>query len=88
MQRATIDSLIATVNTFAGQGLISDQTAHSLLSKLADAKQALDRGNLTAARNDLGQFRSQVSAQTGKSIAPAAAALLLADTDDVLSRMQ
>ena len=85
--KATVDSLVAAVKTFAAQGLISSQTAHSLLSKLADAKQALDRGNLTAARNNLGQFRSQVSAQTGKAIDPVAAAILLADTDDVLSGM-
>jgi hypothetical protein len=85
--KATIDSLIAAVNTFAGQGQIGSQTAHSLVSKLADAKQALDRGNLTAARNKLVEFRAQVSSQIGKAIAQAAASVLLTDTDDVMSRM-
>jgi FIMAH domain-containing protein/beta-propeller repeat-containing protein len=77
---ATIDSLIAAVNTFAAQGSIASNTALSLISKLEDAKRALDRGNVTAARGKLDEFRDQVSAQQGKSIATGAAQVLLDDT--------
>ena len=76
---ATIDSLIAAVNTFAAQGSIASNTAQRLISKLEDAKRALNRGNVTAARGDLNEFSDHVSAQQGKSIAASAAQVLLDD---------
>jgi hypothetical protein len=76
---ATIDSLIAAVNAFAAQGQIASNTAQSLIAKLEDARRALDRGNVTAARGTLNEFSDQVSAQQGKSIAAGAAQVLLDD---------
>ena len=84
---ATVDSLIAAVNTLAAQGQITGQMAHSLRMKLADAKQALEHGNVSAARSKLRDFRDQVFAQGGKSIAASAAQVLLADADYVLARL-
>jgi hypothetical protein len=76
---ATIDSLIAAVSTFAAQGTIASNTALSLISKLEDARRALNRGNVTAARGKLIEFSDQVSAQQGKSVAASAAQVLLDD---------
>jgi hypothetical protein len=82
---ATVDSLIAAVNTFAAQGAIASNTATGLIAKLEDAKRALSRGNVTAARGKLNQFSDQVSAQQGKSIAAPAAQVLLDDAAFVLA---
>jgi hypothetical protein len=82
---ATIDSLIAAVNTFASQGAIDPQVAHSLQPKLADAQQAMAKGNLNAVRGDLSDFVNQVSAKSGSGIAVDAAALLVADAQYVLA---
>jgi hypothetical protein len=84
---ATIDSLIAAVNTFASQGQIDAATARSLQAKLADAKQAMDRGNVKAARAKLSDFAAAVSAQSGSGIAVNAAGVLLADVQYVLNTM-
>jgi hypothetical protein len=51
------------------------------------ANQARSRGNLTAARSKITDFRNQVSAQTGRSISPAAAQLLIADADYVIGTL-
>ncbi len=84
---ATIDTLIGAVDTFIAAGQIDASAGRSLLSKLEDAKQALSRGNLTGARSKLTDFRNQVSAQTGQSISPAAAQLLIADADYVIGTL-
>ena len=76
---ATVDTLIGTVNTLIASGQIDASIGQSLLSKLEDAKRALSRGNQAAARGKLTDFSSQVSAQSGHSIAPSAAQLLIAD---------
>jgi hypothetical protein len=85
--KATIASLIAAVNTFTGSGQIDAQLAGSLLTKLSEAKKALDRGNLSAARAKLRDFRDQVSARTGHGIAVDAAQVLLGDVDYLLAAM-
>jgi hypothetical protein len=84
---ATIDTLIGAVNTFIAAGQIDASSGRSLLSKLEDAKQMLSRGNLTAARSKLTEFKSQVSAQSGRSISPSAAQLLIADADYVIGTL-
>jgi photosystem II stability/assembly factor-like uncharacterized protein len=81
---ATIDTLIGAVNTFVRTGEIDASRGRNLLAKLEDAQQALARGNLAAARGALNDFKSQVSAQSGKSITPSAAQLLVADADFVI----
>jgi FIMAH domain len=85
--KATIDSLIAAVNTFAAQGQIDPGRVRSLQSKLSDAKQAMNRGSLTAARGKLSDFAATVSAQSGSGIAVNAAPVLLADVQYVLDTM-
>jgi len=85
--KATIDSLIAAVNTFASQGQIDPSVAHSLQTKLSDAKRAMDRGSLSAARGKLSDFAAAVSAKSGSGIAVDAARVLLADVQYVLDTM-
>jgi len=85
---ATVDSLIAAVNYSAEQGGISDGSLRkSLLGKLNEAQAGLDRGNTNAARNKLGDFMDQVSAQNGKHIAPHVAQLLITDAQFVLGTL-
>jgi hypothetical protein len=84
---ATIDTLMGAVNTFIAAGQIDASAGRSLLSKLEDAKQMLSRGHLGAARNKLTEFKSQVSAQSGRSISPSAAQLLIADADYVIGTL-
>jgi FIMAH domain len=55
--------------------------------QLQEAKQALSRGNVTAARGKLSDFESQVSTKSGQGIAPSAAQLLIADVDYVLGTL-
>jgi len=84
---ATIDSLIGAVNVFAARGQITARIARNLLSKLSDAKAALQSGKVTAARSKLLDFRSDVVSHSGAEIAPDAARLLITDVDDLLSGM-
>lgn len=86
--KATIDSLTAAVNLYVGRGQIAAATSRSLLSLLSDAKAALARGSVTAARGDLVDFENKVKAQSGKGVAAAAALLLVADTDSVLAALR
>jgi hypothetical protein len=59
--RDTRESHCGRVNTFAAQGTIASNTALSLISKLEDARRALNRGNVTAARSKLNEFSDQVT---------------------------
>jgi hypothetical protein len=83
---ATIDSLIASVNIYALQGKIDASNQRSLLSKLNDAKAALDRGNTSAASAKLRDVIGQCNAQSGRGISADAAAVLAADAEYVLGR--
>ncbi len=66
-------------------GLIANQgLAESLTAKLRAAESAQSRGQ-TVASNTLGAFVNEVNAQSGKGIAPAAAAVLLRDAQYVLA---
>ena len=58
-----IANLVAQVN-----GVVSGGTANSLNAKLSSASASIDRGNLTAARNQLGAFINEVRAlvQSGR----------------------
>jgi FIMAH domain len=65
---------------FRANGQISKQgTFSSLQTKLASAAAARAAGNCTLAANTYQAFINEVEAQTGKSIDPAAAAILIAD---------
>jgi hypothetical protein len=85
---ATIDTLIDAVNRFISEGQIDVSVGRSLLSKLEDAKQALARGNLRGALSKVTDFTNQVSAMSGRAIAPAAAQLLVADADYVIGTLR
>jgi hypothetical protein len=86
---ATIDSLIASVNVFAGQNNIDDSnTVKSLLAKLNDAKQAAQRGNKTTAINKLQEFIDLVRAQSGHHITADAAQILIADAQYVIGTLR
>jgi Beta-propeller repeat/FIMAH domain len=84
---ATIDSLIAAVNVYSTQGKIDSNTRKSLLAKLSDAKSALDRGAVTAARGSVRDFIDQCTAKSGKGIATDAAAVLVTDGQYVLTTL-
>jgi hypothetical protein len=85
---ATIESLTAAVDSFLAAGEIDASAGRSLLSKLEAAKEALSRGNLTGARSKITDFKNQVSAQSGRSISPAAAQRLVADADYVIGTLR
>ncbi len=65
----TIASLATCVEHAASQGIITSQgVANSLLAKLDAAQTALDRGQTSAAINNLQAFIHEVQAQAGKHI--------------------
>jgi hypothetical protein len=84
---ATIQSLTGTVNIFASQGLIEANAQNSLLAKLAEAQEAIDRGNLNVARNKLRDFIDYVNARTGRTITADASQVLIADANHVLGTL-
>ena len=80
---ATIRSLIAAVDVYGVQGRIAPTTLNSLNTKLNDAQDAFDRGNLTVVRNKLSDFIDAC----GKRVAPEVAAVLIADAQYVIGRL-
>ncbi|MGB2712621.1 MAG: HYR domain-containing protein, partial [Vicinamibacterales bacterium] len=85
---ATIDSLIAAVNTFAGQQQIDEALRRSLLAKLDDAKQAVARGNSKVAINKLNDLIDQINANVGQRITQSAGQVLVADARYVIATLQ
>jgi beta-propeller repeat-containing protein/FIMAH domain-containing protein len=81
---ATFDSLRAAVNGLADNRLIEDAGRKTLLIKLADAQQTLQRGNVGAARDKLQEVIEYCKDQRGKKLTAEAADLLVADTRYVL----
>ncbi|MDA8347082.1 MAG: hypothetical protein M0Z66_16710 [Thermaerobacter sp.] len=74
------------VGRFTSAGLIADGgLAESLAAKLHAADSSQSRGSQMAAVNALGALVNEVYAQTGKGIAPDAAAVLLRDALYVLN---
>jgi len=84
---ATIDSLAAAVNLLVTQGRIQPQLSASLRAKLDEARQAVTRGNVSAAHGLLHAFGNQIAAQSGGTIEPGAANILLADVQYVAGAM-
>jgi hypothetical protein len=78
-------SIIADVNQFQGSGAISAGIAAALLTKLNDALTARNAGQCGTAANIYAAFINQVMAQTGKGITPAAAAILIADAQYLIT---
>jgi hypothetical protein len=70
------------------EGAITSMSVRdSLLDKLASAKTSIDAGKKKAATNKLNAFISLVKAQSGKSITPAAATLLITDAKYVINHL-
>jgi hypothetical protein len=85
---ATVDSLVASVNRFAGEGKIVDNgVLKSLLQKLQGVQDALKKGNTTAAINKLEAFINEVQAQSGKKIDAQVADLLIMDAQWVITHL-
>ncbi len=85
---ATVVSLITAVNQLYDQGAISKATVRDgLLDKLNAAKAALAAGKQSTATSQLKAFIGLVKAQSGKSITPATATLLINDATWVIAHM-
>lgn len=77
---ATVESLTATVQRYVDDGVITNMgLVRSLLATLEAARDAAERGEHTAAANQLAAFQHHVSAQYGKKVPASAASLLLLD---------
>ena len=87
--RATATSLKALVNELYASGDITRAGIRtSLLAKLSSAQKLIMVGRDSAAINKLSAFIAQVRAQSGKTISPAAAALLIADADWLIDSLR
>ena len=85
---ATVDSLSASVRHFYDTGQITSASVRdSLLSKLAAIKASIAAGKDKVATNQINAFISLVKAQTGKSITPSAAAVLIADAKYLIAHL-
>jgi hypothetical protein len=80
---ATLASLRGLVERYAEAGLISPETAATLLERLDVIDGSVERGALRAADNQLAALAAHVEAQAGKSIAAEVASLLLVDIEAV-----
>ena len=86
---ATVQSLKASVNRFYLDGMIKNAGIRdSLLTKLSSAQAYLDAGLAKQAINQLNAFINAVKAQQGKAITSAAATLLIADANWVISHLK
>jgi hypothetical protein len=86
--KATVDSLSASVRHFYDTGQITSASVRdSLLSKLAAIKASIAAGKDKVATSQINAFISLVRAQTGKSIKPAAAAVLIADARYLIAHL-
>ena len=86
--KATVTSLKALVTEFYASGDISKAgVKSSLMAKLDAAQKLLAAGKDQKAASVLKAFINEVKAQTGKSISPEAAAILIADAKWVIAHI-
>jgi hypothetical protein len=86
---ATVDSLVDSVNRFYDEGKIGKANVRDgLLDKLHAAQMSIAADQYKAAVNQLNAFIKLVEAQSGKAIAKAAADLLIADAEFVISTLK
>lgn len=81
----TAQSIQDDVTQFVASGKITQNGETSLLSKLANAAKGRANGNCSTAANVYSAFINEVMAQTGKKIDPAAAAILIADANYLIT---
>ncbi len=75
----TPDGLLGALTEKFDEGLIDSQgTYQSLLKKLENAMQSLDKGQIKAASGKLEAFANEIEALTGKNVDPEAASELIA----------
>ena len=82
---ATVDSLIGSVNAFAGE--MQESAYNSLMAKLTEAKAALERGNVNTARNKLEEVVNYCTRESGRAISTRAATSLITDARYVLGTL-
>ena len=81
-----LDQLIADVRALMPS--IDPKLGNSLLSKLLDARNFLDKGNPNGTCNKLKDFIAQVNAQTGKGLTAEQAAPLIASATQIQQLLQ
>ena len=81
----TAASVVESVNHLLASGDIGAKSAQSLMTKLANATAKRNAGKCDVAANIYMLFIQEVSAQTGKSITPVAAAILIADAQYLIA---
>jgi hypothetical protein len=81
----TAQSMMDDINQLAGSGAIAANEVNSLMQKLSNAADQRSKGNCTSSGNQYQAFINEVNAQTGKSITPAAAAILIADAQYLIT---
>ena len=85
---ATVASLKAAVTRFYAEGKIGSASVRdSLMAKLSAIEASINAGKKTAAKNQLNAFIALVQAQSGKSITPDAATLLITDANYVIAHL-
>jgi 2',3'-cyclic-nucleotide 2'-phosphodiesterase/3'-nucleotidase/5'-nucleotidase len=86
--KATVASLITTVNQLYASGDITKASIRdSLLGQLNAAQASISAGKTKTAANQLNAFINLVKAQSGKSISPWAATLLINDAKYVIAHL-
>ena len=81
----SIDGLSSMVSQLVFEGIIDTTMENSLISKVTNAQNSLDREKICTAENQLQSFKAQVIAQTGKKISTDASADILAYADSVIA---
>jgi hypothetical protein len=81
----TAQSIMDDISYFLSIGAIAQNEGRSLLSKLASGAKARAKGNCPNAATIYTSFISEVQAQSGKSIDPTAATILIADSQYLIA---
>jgi len=86
---ATFKSTLEDIeNSFKLNQIDNKGIVNSLKKKIENAADAVDRGNIEAAKNILNAFKNEVEAQKSKHISEIAAQILLEDADYLINRLQ
>jgi hypothetical protein len=83
----TLDGLAQIIETLP-DGVLSDNTKNSLVSKVENAKKSVDKDVDNAAINQLNAFINEILAQRGKKISEDAADLLAAYVQNVITLIE
>ncbi len=81
----TPESIIDAVSQLRASGDIDQKSVNPLLAKLKNARRKWTQDQCTPAENMYGAFINHVQAQSGKSITPVAAGILIADAQYLIT---